>query len=84
MKVYTNVTMKVTERNSFENDKGETIEYGSVYLKDKEGSVLKVNTGKADFTKHEGSEGVAVLNLRDENGKLKVSLVDFKPEETIE
>jgi len=83
MKVYTNATLKITERNSFENEKGETVEYGVAYLKDAEDGVLKVSTGKADFTKNEGQQGLAVLNIREQGGSVKVSLVDFKEDATI-
>jgi len=78
MKLYTNATIKITERNSFVNDKGETIEYGSIYLKDSDEGVIKVSTGKSDFSKNEGQEGLVVLNARETNGSIKLSVIDFK------
>jgi len=83
MKLYTNATIKITERNSFDNEKGETVEYGIAYIKDSDEGVLKVNTGKTNFGEFEGQEGVAVLNARDDGGRIKLSLVEFRPEATI-
>jgi hypothetical protein len=83
MKVYTNITIKITERNSFDNDAGETIEYGSAYIKGEDGSVLKLSTGKKDFSEYEGQEGLAVLNVREDGKHLKLSLIEFRPEATI-
>lgn len=83
MKLYSNATIKICEKNSFENDEGENIEFYGAYLKDDEGQVVKISSGKRDLSEFEGQQGVVVLNVRNDGGGIKLSLVDFRPEETI-
>lgn len=83
MQLYVNAKIIACSKESFENKQGDPVEFYKIYLKDSEGGVGEVTSGK-DYTRFEGQEGVAVVVPRERTGGgFKLSLIDFRPEATI-
>lgn len=84
MLFHANITLKVTEKNSFNNkETGELVTFYSAYVKDSDGAVLKLNCGKNDFSSSEGKTGVGTINAREVDGHIKLTLIDFREGEDI-
>lgn len=75
MKLYTNAKILAVETNNFSDEQGRTIEFYTNFIKDEEGAVLKINSGKEDFSKYEGKTGVLGIEIREQNGQIKAKLV---------
>jgi len=77
MNVYANCTLQIVERNNFRDpESGQEIKFNTNFLKDEEGKVLKVNSA-IDFTANEGQTGIAVIRVREQDNKVKLSLQKF-------
>lgn len=77
MITYANATLQIVERNNFKDpETGNDVKFNTNFLKDEEGKVLKVNSA-IDFTDYEGKKGVAVVRVREQEGKVKLSLQKF-------
>lgn len=85
MRLYTNASVKIVEKNSFTNTENQPVEYFTVYLKNDEGEVLEVNSG-TDFSDHESKSGVAIIKAtkRDSGGGFKLALKEFVVNGSIE
>jgi len=84
MKLYSECTVKIVEKNNFSDPDGKTVEFNTNYLKNKEGEVLEINSTK-DFSSNEGETGICVIHARKrEGGGFKLSLREFIPNETID
>jgi len=82
MKLFTEGTIKIVEKNNFSDQEGKTVEFYTVFLKNEDGEVLEINSGKEDFSNMEGEYGVATINARKrDGGGYKLSLVAFKKAE---
>lgn len=82
MRLYANVRVLALDKKNFADEDGKTVEYYEAYLKDEEGSVLRVSAGVKDRTEHEGANGVGVFEFRfvkDREGieRPKLSLKEF-------
>lgn len=82
MKLYANVKILALDKKNFADEDGKTVEYYEAYVKDEEGSVLRVGAGVKDRTKYEGSNGIGAFDFRfvkDREGieRPKLTLKDF-------
>jgi len=84
MKLYAKVRVLAVEENSFKNNENQEIKFCKNYLKDDEGSVIELNSGKQNFSEFEGKEGVGEFEARMVNDKWQLKLRSFWEGEDLE
>jgi len=86
MKVFANARVIVCEEQNATDEQGTAFNWFTVYLKDETGSVLKINSGKNNFSDFEGENGIVEIDLfEDQNTKkLKAKAVAFTANKSFE